>query len=170
MSNTTNKEGGKYSGEAASGYDSAYPVAMDDVDLEKKKYSALFQDTEPEDDDEDFEPPDEEPKSDYINSLNAEQKQEEIREGIRTGSLFLIGILAVGVMLVYLKFILIPLVFSRFMVYIFQPVVNLLIGTLNTLFGILDLQRTYYYYFFPHGTLQANTNGRLFDDARTSHD
>ena len=101
--------------------DTRYPISTEDVELEKR---ALPQD----DDDDEQNTIDEETKSEYIESLSAQQKQEEIREGLRTGSLFLLGLLAVGVMLVYLQFILVPLVFSRFMVYIFQPLINLFTG------------------------------------------
>jgi len=111
--------------------DTRYPISTEDVELEKR---ALPQD----DDDDEQNTIDEETKSEYIDSLSAQQKQEEIREGIRTGSLFLLGLLAVGVMLVYLQFILVPLVFSRFMVYIFQPLINLFTGK-NNFTGLFNL-------------------------------
>jgi predicted PurR-regulated permease PerM len=49
-------------------------------------------------------------------------------EVLRTGSLMLAAILAFGAMLVYLRFLMVPLVFSRFLVYAFQPLVKYLSG------------------------------------------
>jgi predicted PurR-regulated permease PerM len=65
---------------------------------------------------------------DYINSLNAEERQGKVREGIRTGSLLLLGLTAIGFLLIYLDFIMIPLVFSRGLVYVFQPFINYFVG------------------------------------------
>lgn len=40
----------------------------------------------------------------------------------------MIALLAVGIMLVYLRFVLVPLVLAKFFVYILQPVVKFLEG------------------------------------------
>lgn len=66
----------------------------------------------------------------YTDSLTTKEKQSKVREVIRTGSLLIMGLLALGVMLVYLRFILVPLIFSRFLVYIFQPITRLATGHL----------------------------------------
>lgn len=65
---------------------------------------------------------------DYIKSLNAEERRAKVREGIRTGSLLLLGLTAIGFLLIYLDFIMIPLVFSRGLVYVFQPFINYFVG------------------------------------------
>jgi hypothetical protein len=57
-----------------------------------------------------------------------ESKSSSVRDGIRTGSLFVLGLIALGTLLVYLQFIFIPLIISRFLVYVFQPFMNLLTG------------------------------------------
>jgi predicted PurR-regulated permease PerM len=57
-----------------------------------------------------------------------EQKDSKVREGLKLGALLIVGLLALGVMLIYLDFVLVPLVFSRFLLYCFQPFVNVLIG------------------------------------------
>jgi predicted PurR-regulated permease PerM len=51
-----------------------------------------------------------------------------MREGIQMAALLVLGLLGLGVMLVYLDFVLVPLVFSRFLIYIFQPFINVLVG------------------------------------------
>eukprot|EP01100_Stratorugosa_tubuloviscum_P014686 TRINITY_DN79_c3_g3_i2.p1 TRINITY_DN79_c3_g3~~TRINITY_DN79_c3_g3_i2.p1 ORF type:complete len:427 (+),score=178.02 TRINITY_DN79_c3_g3_i2:149-1429(+) len=64
------------------------------------------------------------------NVVNLAEKgnKESLQEAISTGSLLLLGLLGLGVAIVYLDFILIPLIFSRFLIYIFQPMINLFVG------------------------------------------
>jgi hypothetical protein len=66
--------------------------------------------------------------SQYTDSLTPEQKEVKMREGIQMAALLVLGLLGLGVMLVYLDFVLVPLVFSRFLIYIFQPFINVLVG------------------------------------------
>jgi hypothetical protein len=66
--------------------------------------------------------------SQYTDSLTPEQKEIKMREGIQMAALLVLGLLGLGVMLVYLDFVLVPLVFSRFLIYIFQPFINVLVG------------------------------------------
>lgn len=54
----------------------------------------------------------------------AAERQAKLRGAITTISLLLIGFYALGVMLIELSFILVPLVFSRFIVYIFAPLIK----------------------------------------------
>lgn len=56
----------------------------------------------------------------------AAERQAMMREAITTISLLLIGGYALGVMLIELAFILVPLVFSRFLVFIFAPLIKVL--------------------------------------------
>lgn len=56
----------------------------------------------------------------------ASQRQASLREALTTICLLLIGFYALGVMLIELAFILVPLVFSRFIVFIFAPIIRLL--------------------------------------------
>ncbi len=67
-------------------------------------------------------------RQDEVESMSTQEKQDMIREGLKIGALLVLGILALGVMLIYLNFVLVPVVFSRFLLYIFQPFVNLLVG------------------------------------------
>eukprot|EP01087_Luapelamoeba_hula_P005773 TRINITY_DN1581_c0_g1_i1.p1 TRINITY_DN1581_c0_g1~~TRINITY_DN1581_c0_g1_i1.p1 ORF type:complete len:512 (-),score=68.44 TRINITY_DN1581_c0_g1_i1:120-1655(-) len=64
----------------------------------------------------------------FTKPVDPDQNRAEVREGIRTGALFMCGLVAVGVIMVQLRFLLVPLVLSRFLVYLFQPLVMLLIG------------------------------------------
>ncbi len=54
------------------------------------------------------------------------ERRAKMREAITTISLLMIGIYALGVMLIELSFILVPLVFSRFLVFIFAPLIKML--------------------------------------------
>jgi AI-2 transport protein TqsA len=56
----------------------------------------------------------------------AEERRAQMREALTTISLLIIGIYALGVMLIELSFILVPLVFSRFLVFIFAPLIKVL--------------------------------------------
>lgn len=56
----------------------------------------------------------------------AAERRAKMREAITTISLLMIGIYALGVMLIELSFILVPLVFSRFLVFIFAPLIKVL--------------------------------------------
>ncbi len=67
-------------------------------------------------------------RREYTMSLNAMERQKKMREVLKTVSLLIIGILALGIMLIYLSFVLVPLVFSRFLVYIFQPLIDMFTG------------------------------------------
>eukprot|EP01102_Stenamoeba_stenopodia_P023200 TRINITY_DN9919_c0_g3_i1.p1 TRINITY_DN9919_c0_g3~~TRINITY_DN9919_c0_g3_i1.p1 ORF type:complete len:410 (-),score=72.04 TRINITY_DN9919_c0_g3_i1:95-1324(-) len=67
--------------------------------------------------------------------VDESSRSESVRDGIRTGALLLLGLVALGVILVYLEFIMIPLVISRFLVYAFQPFMNVLTGKWR-IFGI----------------------------------
>lgn len=58
----------------------------------------------------------------------AARRYEMMTEVLRAGSLMLAALLAFGAMLVYLRFLMVPLVFSRFLVYAFQPLVKYLSG------------------------------------------
>lgn len=58
----------------------------------------------------------------------AEQRQKKIREVIRTGSLLIIGLLAIGIILIYLDFVLVPLAFSKFLIYLLEPIINIVVG------------------------------------------
>lgn len=51
------------------------------------------------------------------------ENQKNVREILRTGSLLAVGLCSLGVMLVYLRFILVPLVLSRLFVFTLEPVV-----------------------------------------------
>jgi predicted PurR-regulated permease PerM len=53
---------------------------------------------------------------------------EQASAWIRTFSLVIIAVVALGAGLIYLKFILEPLVLARFCVYIFQPFINYMVG------------------------------------------
>lgn len=56
----------------------------------------------------------------------AVERQAELREALTTILLLLIGFYVLGIMLIELAFILVPLVFSRFLVYIFAPFIRAL--------------------------------------------
>jgi len=56
----------------------------------------------------------------------AAKRREKINQAVTTISLLLIGFYALGVMLIELAFILVPLVFSRFLVYIFAPLIGII--------------------------------------------
>lgn len=64
----------------------------------------------------------------YTHSLTEDEKQDKIRESIRTGAMLLLALFILMWGLIYFDTIIIPLVFSRFMVYLVQPFINLLIG------------------------------------------
>eukprot|EP01102_Stenamoeba_stenopodia_P016146 TRINITY_DN5606_c0_g1_i1.p1 TRINITY_DN5606_c0_g1~~TRINITY_DN5606_c0_g1_i1.p1 ORF type:complete len:449 (-),score=121.75 TRINITY_DN5606_c0_g1_i1:830-2176(-) len=64
----------------------------------------------------------------YTHSLTEEEKQAKIKDGIKTGALLLLALFIIMWALIYLDFIIIPLVFSRFLVYLVQPFINLLVG------------------------------------------
>jgi AI-2 transport protein TqsA len=61
-----------------------------------------------------------------LRAERAAERRAKMREAITTISLLIIGIYALGVMLIELSFILVPLVFSRFLVYIFSPLIQVL--------------------------------------------
>jgi predicted PurR-regulated permease PerM len=61
-----------------------------------------------------------------LRAERAAERRAKMREAITTISLLIIGIYALGVMLIELSFILVPLVFSRFLVYIFSPLIKVL--------------------------------------------
>ncbi len=69
-----------------------------------------------------------EESSAYTNSLDENQKGDKVKEVLKLGCLMIVGLLALGFILVYLDFVLVPLVFARFLLYIFQPFINLLVG------------------------------------------
>lgn len=70
-----------------------------------------------------------EPIGDTVEDLElSEKRYQMMTEVLRTGSLMLAALLAFGAMLVYLRFLMVPLVFSRFLVYAFQPLVKYLSG------------------------------------------
>jgi hypothetical protein len=66
--------------------------------------------------------------SQYTDSLTDEQKDSKMKEGLKMAALVVLGLLGLGVMLIYLDFVLVPLVLSRFLIYIFQPFINVLVG------------------------------------------
>lgn len=47
---------------------------------------------------------------------------------IKTGCLLIIAIVCIGAGLIYLEFVLVPLVLARFCVYLFQPFINYMVG------------------------------------------
>jgi len=61
---------------------------------------------------------------------------EKIADWIKISCLMILAILAIGIGLIYLKFVLVPLVLARFFVYLFQPFINYLVGKKNFLPGV----------------------------------
>lgn len=57
-----------------------------------------------------------------------EERQKMINDAFVTGSLILISIVVLGYMFYYLGFVLIPLIFANFLVYVFRPVTHRLTG------------------------------------------
>lgn len=57
-----------------------------------------------------------------------EERINRISEWIKIICLLIIAIVALGVGLIYLEFLLVPLVLARFCVYLFQPFINYLVG------------------------------------------
>eukprot|EP00727_Mastigamoeba_balamuthi_P005198 m51a1_g14677 hypothetical protein (650) ;mRNA; r:54014-57079 len=52
------------------------------------------------------------------------ERQAQVRETLRTGSLIIVAAVAAGVMLIYLRFLLVPLVLAKFLHYLIDPFVR----------------------------------------------
>jgi len=61
---------------------------------------------------------------------------QKLSEWIKIACLLSVAILAIGIGLVYLQFVLVPLVLARFFVYIFQPFINYMVGKKQLLPGL----------------------------------
>lgn len=70
----------------------------------------------------------EEERSNFIKSLSEKEREREIGKGIKLATWVILGLFSMAVILVALDFILIPLMLSWFLVYLIQPLVNLLVG------------------------------------------
>lgn len=57
-----------------------------------------------------------------------EERINRVSEWIKIVCLLIIAIVALGIGLIYLEFLLVPLVLARFCVYLFQPFINYLVG------------------------------------------
>lgn len=64
----------------------------------------------------------------YVSSLPLQEKQSKAKEGIKITALLLLASVALGVALLYLRFVLVPLVLARIFVYMLQPLINILSG------------------------------------------
>lgn len=57
-----------------------------------------------------------------------EEAVRELRANINTAALLVLAIVAIGMALIFLEFVLVPLVLARFFVYLFQPLINFMVG------------------------------------------
>eukprot|EP01104_Vermistella_antarctica_P003025 TRINITY_DN1319_c0_g1_i2.p1 TRINITY_DN1319_c0_g1~~TRINITY_DN1319_c0_g1_i2.p1 ORF type:complete len:474 (-),score=100.91 TRINITY_DN1319_c0_g1_i2:57-1427(-) len=64
----------------------------------------------------------------YTDGLSAEVKRSKTTHGIKLAALLLMALVAVGILLIYLRFLLVPLALARIFVYMLQPMVNILTG------------------------------------------
>jgi len=58
----------------------------------------------------------------------SEEALRELRSNINTAALLVLAVVAIGCALIFLEFVLVPLVLARFFVYLFQPLINYMVG------------------------------------------
>ena len=68
------------------------------------------------------------PEMEKEDSILREERIGRVSEWIKIACLLIIAIVALGVGLIYLEFLLVPLVLARFCVYLFQPFINFMVG------------------------------------------
>lgn len=77
----------------------------------------------------------EEEFGDELDQPVSKEKEDAVRDGIHTFALLVVALVAIGVALIYLSFVLVPLVLSWFFVYVFQPFINYMVGK-KSIFGV----------------------------------
>jgi len=73
-------------------------------------------------------PEDEEEPDDLLDPDERAERLRRTSSWIKTACLLIIAVVAAGAGLIYLQFVLVPLVLARFCVYLFQPFINYLVG------------------------------------------